>query len=231
MKMRVYEALESALAGMMSIIARWKIHVATDPGASTKRRRDLFNTAIPTGGIGAEIGVHKGRLSHWILEHNRPRRLHLIDPWWKQDPSNWEWSTGDASPSRAGAALISSLSKQIDEGTVIVHVDYDENVLETIDDAYFDWVYLDTTHRYDDTRRELCLLMDKVKPGGLIAGDDWYDQDDHYHSGVRQAVEEVLEANSELELVYCSQNQWALRNGEAPQHTWVDTSAKTNHAE
>lgn len=36
---------------------------------------------LPHGGIVAEVGVDHGDFSSLILEHNQPRKLHLIDAW------------------------------------------------------------------------------------------------------------------------------------------------------
>jgi hypothetical protein len=46
-------------------------------------------------------------------------------------------------------------------------------VLPKFEDAYFDWVYVDGNHSYDYVMRDLQLCRMKVKPGGIIAGDDY----------------------------------------------------------
>ena len=65
---------------------------------------------------------------------------------------------------------------------------------------------------YDHTMKELQLLIRKVKPGGVIAGDDWQPEPDHPHHGVCRAVRE-FEADGELEIRYASgdDHQWAAR--------------------
>ena len=68
-------------------------------------------------------------------------------------------------------------------------------------DDFFDWVYLDTTHEYGHTRDELEILRTKVKPSGVIAGDDWHEDPAHLHHGVCRAVRE-----------FCDRYGWELRN-------------------
>jgi predicted O-methyltransferase YrrM len=46
--------------------------------------------------------------------------------------------------------------------------------LQTFDNGYFDWVYIDTDHSYKLTRQELEICRDKVKDGGIIAGHDYH---------------------------------------------------------
>ena len=68
-------------------------------------------------------------------------------------------------------------------------------------DSYFDWVYLDTDHTYDTTRRELELLRPKMKKGGIIAGHDYIfgNWDDGHRYGVIEAVRE-----------FCLTYQWEM---------------------
>jgi len=86
-------------------------------------------------------------------------------------------------------------------------------ILPTFPDRYFDWVYVDSVHVYEHTRLELEILSQKVKEGGLIAGDDWIEDPEHPHHGVSRAVREFV-ATAQAELVYANGDdlQWALRN-------------------
>jgi len=57
-----------------------------------------------------------------------------------------------------------------------------------------DFVYIDTTHRYEDTKAELEASFKVVRPGGIIAGHDLNLEG----AGVRRAVEEFCQ-EKELE--------------------------------
>lgn len=51
---------------------------------------------VPVGGVGAEIGVHKGCFTERLLTQLRPTRLHLLDPWYLGS-HEWNWGPPDRS--------------------------------------------------------------------------------------------------------------------------------------
>ena len=74
------------------------------------------------------------------------------------------------------------------------------------------WAYVDLTHRYAPTVKELELLRRKVRPGGIIAGHDWKPDPSHRHHGVcRSAREAIGRRRFELVLVDERTIQWAVR--------------------
>ena len=50
-----------------------------------------------------------------------------------------------------------------------------------------DFAYIDAAHDYESVKRDIQAWLPRMKPGGLLAGDD-YD----YWPGVRQAVDDLL---------------------------------------
>lgn len=166
---------------------------------------------LPKGGVAAEIGVQRGDFTGELLELAEPRRLHLLDLWYLLG-KEWHWGEGDRSTTGALIEVIRRFEDELVEGRVVLNVGDDLEQLETFDDHYFDWVYLDSSHIYEHTRLELDVLARKVKPGGLIAGDDWIPEPTHPHHGVFRAVSELV-AGGGYELVYASEDdlQWAIR--------------------
>src|SRR5437899_398672 len=108
-------------------------------------------TLLPSNGIVAEVGVGEGDYSEKILRLSSPKRLHLIDAW---------------SSERFGEDKLnkvqSRFSAEIECGQVVINrgVSWDE--LEKFPDAYFDWVYLDTSHKYEDSTKELEISQRKI---------------------------------------------------------------------
>jgi len=119
-------------------------------------------TLLPSNAIVAEVGVDEGHFSEKILRLSNPKRLHLIDAW-----SSERFSEDKLNK------VQSRFSAEIECGQVVVNrgVSWDE--LEKFPDAYFDWVYLDTSHNYEDSTKELEISRLKVKPDGLIGGHDY----------------------------------------------------------
>ncbi|KRD17841.1 hypothetical protein ASE48_25520 [Mycobacterium sp. Root265] len=161
------------------------------------------------GGVGAELGVHKGHLTPFLVNWLTPKKLYAVDPWYLLGPT-WEWAAGDKSTVNALARTIRRLRPSIEVGQVEVIVRDDLVFLSDLADGALDWVYLDSSHMYDHTVKELELLLRKVKSGGIIAGDDWQPDPSHRHYGVCQAVRE-FESAGRLSVIYAnsSNHQWA----------------------
>lgn len=174
-------------------------------------RRDVLMSVIPPGGIGAELGVLKGHLTPGLIEWLKPTKLYVVDPWYLLGPT-WEWAAGDQSTVRALLRTIRRLRPALEKEQAHVVVDDDLVFLANLPDQSLDWVYLDSSHMYDHTLKELTLLVRKVKQGGVIAGDDWRPEPGHPHHGVCKAVRE-FEAAGRLEVFYASSanRQWAAR--------------------
>lgn len=54
-------------------------------------------------------------------------------------------------------------------------------------DNYFDFIFIDSSHTYDQTRAEIWLWYKKLKPEGILAGHDYL-----AHEEVKKAVDEVV---------------------------------------
>ena len=154
------------------------------------RRAGFVDRVLPKNAVGAELGVFKGYFSPVLIDGSRAKVVHLIDPWYL-DTSHWHWGYGNRSTVRAVINILRRFEKQIEAGQVRVHIGDDLQVLATFPDGYFDWVYIDSTHAYEHTKRELDLLVRKMKPDGVIAGDDWRPDPTHPHHGYKAVTEFV----------------------------------------
>ncbi len=56
---------------------------------------------------------------------------------------------------------------------VVIHRGFSETVPADFEDDYFDWLYIDGNHSYQHVLNDLELSFRKVKPRGLITGDDY----------------------------------------------------------
>ena len=59
-------------------------------------------------------------------------------------------------------------------------------------DNSLDFVFIDASHEYEDVRDDILAWYPKVKPGGIIAGHDYYHEEYDWFPGVKQAVNELL---------------------------------------
>jgi len=173
-------------------------------------RIGVLEPLLAKGAVGAELGVFEGTFTKQLVERLRPQKLHLMDPWFRLS-GEWDWAKGKPSTVEAVRHLLKIYKPQLAERSIEIHIDFDTEVLPRFDDHYFDWVYLDSSHQYEQTVRELQILSRKVKPAGVIAGDDWWTAPDHIHHGVCRAVREFVEA-TDYEFLLADETtvQWAI---------------------
>jgi SAM-dependent methyltransferase len=64
-------------------------------------------------------------------------------------------------------------------------------------DRQFDLVFVDADHSYQKVLQDIAAWEDKVRPGGILCGDDY---DNPHWPGVKQAVDEYFAKFPEIEL-------------------------------
>ena len=178
-------------------------------------RRWRFLELLPRESVGAEVGVFRGEFTRHILRVVRPRRLHLIDAWWMlygDRYPNWGAYTdfGRLETRQAYAETCRIARKGAAAGVCEVHVGDDIECLGAFPPAYFDWVYLDSSHEYDHTRRELAVISRVLKPSGLLLGDDWIEDPNDLHHGVCRAVTELCQASEWRLVAKDAFGQWCV---------------------
>ncbi len=180
-------------------------------------RRFMANYVQP-GGTGAEIGVFWAHFADVLAVDFQPAKLYLVDPWHRLH--------GETYPSWGRYTNFGKLTTQetLDRardlevrypGVVEVRVDFGADFLSAMPDGHFDWVYLDAHHAYADVMADLTVILPKIKPGGVIMGDDYFMDPASQHAGVKRAVDEFAATHS-LDLVTEARNQFILRLPQNP---------------
>lgn len=177
------------------------------------QHREEILAQLPRGGYGVEVGVWAGVFSEQLLRAAHPKMLHLVDP--------WEYSED---PDMAGAGCAGRLAKSqqhMDELyesvvqrfasdiRVAVHRLSSEAAAALFEPRSLDWVYLDADHRYASVLSDLTLWNNAIKPGGILAGDD-YGTTGWWGEGVTEAVDEFV-ASSRCTVQILSANQFRIR--------------------
>jgi predicted O-methyltransferase YrrM len=147
--------------------------------------------------------------------------LHLIDGWWELYGACFpDWGAytehGRLTTGQAYLETQAVVRQYGRDSRVETHVGHDLDVLAGFPDGFFDWVYLDSSHDYDGTRRELALLTVKVRPGGLILGDDWHDDPAHVHAGGTRAIRELCAHRAWRVTARDGFGQWAISQDSPP---------------
>jgi hypothetical protein len=178
------------------------------------RRRAVLDL-LPRGGEGCEIGVFEGDFSAALLGHLRPQRLHLVDPWRSShnpEQASALYAAGSGHDMEAVHASVQRrFAAEIADGTVrpirgsVVEAD------ALLPDASLDFAYIDGDHREAAVLADLEFALRKLRPGGIVALDDyhlggWWG--DGVHRGAHRALGRHPEA---LEIVAAPGDQLVLR--------------------
>lgn len=174
------------------------------------RVRGKLLRSLPKGGIVAEVGVWEGDFSQRILEICEPRELHLIDPWlYMPDFPN----TGFGK--KKNEHLMEQryqgvVARFADDPRVRIHRATSDEALSQFPDSTFDWVYLDGNHNDPYIANDLKISLAKVKPNGIITGDDYNWMAESLAAPVKSSVERLLEELRDRASLTLMANQYKI---------------------
>ena len=166
--------------------------------------RDFALSYIPKGGMTAEVGVLYGDFSRKIIDKLIPNKFYAIDIFTLgpgMDIGNrTDWTK---SKMKQQEYIENRFREEMDRGIFFAKKGLSWEVLDTFDDNFFDYVYLDAAHDYDSVRKDIDVLLKKVKNNGIIQFNDYtiYDWNANCPYGVIRAVDEML-VNGRHEVKY-----------------------------
>jgi len=165
---------------------------------------------MPKGARVAEIGVWEGNFSRRILEICEPAELHLIDPW-QYMPEFGNTGFGR----KKNEFLMEQKYQDVvaafrDDPRVKIHRATSADALGAMPDGSLDWVYVDGNHNEPFIGNDLDLCLRKVKPGGIIAGDDFNWQAEASGAPVKKAVEALMDRLGDQAKLTLLANQYII---------------------
>lgn len=158
-------------------------------------REELYKL-VPCGGRIAELGVQWGYNAAAMLWICRPAELWLIDGWCAFAEHGTDFDQVEQQRTFdfvSQAAAAQSACRVVRERT--------HDAARLFADGYFDFVYVDASHRYQDVKQDIADWWPMVRPGGMLAGHDYLGQ-------VEQAVNERFPTLDHLSGEYCG--SWAV---------------------
>jgi len=121
--------------------------------------------------IGAEIGVCCGHYSKTLCEANPQAFIYGIDSWAEDVTSHTKRNISG----EAYAEALANLSPFIEAGKYEIIKQPSMKAVGGFQDGMFDFVYIDAGHRYNEVKEDIEGWTEKVKKGGIVSGDDYYE--------------------------------------------------------
>jgi hypothetical protein len=178
--------------------------------------RQWITVLAPKGGVGAEIGVFRGRFSEVLLTKLTPRRAYFVDPWRRlgerfMAPDQYRWMTCNNTLPTEVALEEAMLRAALYPATESIFIeDYFPGCANEIPEP-LDWIYIDSSHKYDATLAELKQAAAMLAPGGVLFGDDWHPNPAVPYYAVVRVVNDFVK-NSDFEFVAAGPGfQWCIR--------------------
>lgn len=185
--------------------------MATEEKRNRDEQREKLLSVMPKGGTVAEIGVWEGEFSHRILAVCKPAKLHLIDPW-QFMPEFRNTCFGRLKNEFTMDDKFAEVQATFaHDARVELHRATSEDALVTFADHSLDWVYVDGNHNEPYVSKDIALCLQKVKPCGVIAGDDFNWKAFALGGPVRRAVEGALKRLGDQAAFERFGSQWIIR--------------------
>lgn len=149
-----------------------------------------------SGDIFVELGAFNGQSAAYmaveIINSKKDIKFYCIDTWLSHD-NTLDMFLQHTRPVKDYIIPI--------KGSSLIEVDqFKDNSLK--------FVFIDSSHEYDDVKNELEKWYPKIKAGGVLAGHDYHHQG--LWAGVGKAVDEFCEKNN-IKLTPIGQLSWCIQ--------------------
>lgn len=131
-------------------------------------------SSLPSGSRIVEVGVFKGRSAHFLVNKmvklGKSFEINLVDP-----------------------ATLSHIIKHIKllRKYCVFHPVQSTEAAARFQDKSLDFVWIDGNHEYDAVKADISAWLPKIKPGGVLAGHDYF-KSGKASNQVIEAVDEML---------------------------------------
>lgn len=152
---------------------------------------DRLDMAKLFTGTGVEIGVAEGWYSTRIMELGQVDKLYGVDPYLPHQ--GYRDYTRESTFNRLQTKSHERLEKYHNYEFI---QDYSLEAVKRFEDNSLDFVYIDGDHSYEAVMDDIEVWIAKVKPGGILAGDDYIrsHRDKRFYD-VIGAVDDYVEFN------------------------------------
>ena len=144
-----------------------------------------YQRKLPRRRRALEIGSYMGESARMMMASGIFDELHIIDPWIGDEEANTAFDETWDSVKHKCKQNISQFGDKI-----FIYEGFSHEVYGQFIDNSFDFVYIDAAHDYESVKKDIILYNRKLKHGGIMAGNDYYNTSGH-HKGVGKAVDEI----------------------------------------
>jgi len=136
-----------------------------------RTRNDFPQLLVSTGRTkySVEIGVAEGYFSWHLLDH-WPGTHYLVDPWKRLSVPGYSVHGDEDQEARYKRILKKANTYK---GRAIVERMTSEKAAPYFVDNFFDFVYIDANHTFEEVVKDINLWWPKVRAGGILAGHDY----------------------------------------------------------
>jgi len=157
--------------------------------------------------IAAEIGVRAGEHALVMLKGLPIDNLYLIDNYLPYQDGPIFRSQAEQDGYYISMFKLFNNSKDLLDKVVFITRSSEFAANNLFPDNFFDLVYIDANHDYQEVKKDLKLWFSKIKPGGYFCGHDYQNG----WPGVPKAVDEFIE-EKKLQLFKLNSSDWLVIN-------------------
>jgi hypothetical protein len=174
---------------------------------------------VPRSAVWAEVGVYKGDFSKIVLDVCAPSKYYLIDNWkfdvrehnpFEETTENFSnfagrihWEHYGDDPNAHQEENFQHVTRRFSaHSNVQIIRKKSVDGIESLPDDHLDIIYIDANHQYEYVLRDMMHARKKVKSGGIIMMDDFYEGPGGYeqNEGVMGAVNTFMKRHDYLYL-------------------------------
>lgn len=161
-----------------------------------------------------EIGTWRGDFANLMCSKLQPTKFYAVDPFalyegYTDKPDVNEFGN-QTNLDRLAEQVNKRVANMLPDGRSQLLREMSCNAVKQFADNSVDVVYVDADHKYEPVLADIRAWYAKVKPGGILCGDDYIEGSHIEKFGVIQAVKDFA---TEMNL------QFAVTNG--PNPSWV----------